>query len=165
VDPSRQIIDRMSPRAFYPGDILHYLWKFKHPRIQTLGISRTNWGRDARESVGIQDHGTLWVAGRIQRDEIKSEEGWEFPQISLMAPPTETKKEWLVPIVCNCIPYTTIAHAKFDPDLHRFRGQTVRGWRPLFSYLAKLGVLRSSPELDYMIGERTWEMVPRELRV
>lgn len=126
----------------YPAELVALLWRHKHPRYFSVRIETNRWGDRQRDAVGLKPHGTIQLATVGDRDDIFT-------------------------VVCDCIPYTTIRDAVFDQDLGRWREghKLIRGWRPLLSNLAKGGFLYPSEELDYLIGERTWQSVPKEHRL
>jgi hypothetical protein len=155
----------MPPRSLYPGDLLNLLWRHKHTRVQSIGIEANRWGRQQREAVGLSPHGTLWVSGCFEKEEIKSPLGRDFPDLVLMAPAREVSKEYLFPVPCNNIPYAPVKDATFNPETHRFEGNVARGWRHLLTLLVGAGILRGCAELTYMTGEDTWEMMPKPLRI
>lgn len=144
-----------------PGEFLGILWRHKHPRIATLGIERNRWGERAREAIGMAPHGTLWVAGCFRREVIN--ERTEWPELELREPVHEPQKEYLILVRANSLPYTLrMSTATIDPKTKQMRGEYVRGWRPFLAWLCERGILYPHPELDYLMGESSRALTPRE---
>ena len=155
---------RETPRCMYPNELVSLLVRHKHPRIRSIGVESNRWGRRARESVGLPLHGTTWVSGIFDVDEIKDmRQHW--PEIPFLAPSREEQKESLFPVPANCIPYTTIRSGHFDLDQHRFKGTVLRGWRPLLEDLVTAGVLYPHEELSFLTGVDTWKTSPKHFHL
>ena len=132
--------NREPERCMYPGEFVALLWEHKHPRLTSIGVETNRFGARIRKDVGVIASGTVWVAD-------------------------EHEKMMFELIPCDCLPYTTIKDASFNPDKNKFEGETARSWRRMLLDLCKGGCLCPSLELSYLLGLDTTELTPKELRV
>jgi hypothetical protein len=126
----------------YPGEFVSILHKFKHPRVLSIGVESNRWGARPREEAGFDPQGTIWVSDYYD-------------------------KEMLFVVSCNVLPYASIKTKTWDPDKTRWseKGEFVRGWRVALASLVKSGHLCSHKTLSFLIGEDTFKLLPKELRV
>ena len=164
----RQLLMREPVRCMYPDELLSCLQEFKHSRLASIGVLATRFGEQAREAVGLIPAGTIWVS-EVRAEQ--SENGLFYDRCrrvgldEAVEGDPEGERDIIYTIPKNCIPYTTISKSSFDEKAHRFTGETARGWRSLFSTMTSCGYFRPSSRLTWMIGEDSWLLTPRHLRI
>lgn len=133
---------REFPRCMYPGEFVSLLQKFKHPRVSSIGVESNRWGARMREEAGFGPQGTVWVADSYEKDNL-----------------------FVIP--CNVIPYSSIKTKTWNESTTRWseEGELARGWRTALATLVKSGHLNSHSDLSFLIGEDTFKLLPKELRV
>lgn len=139
-DPRLQVFPRCPPHSMTTAELMEILQRFKHPRLNSIGIISNRWGDRIRREVGLVGrYGSVYVATCTDR---------ELP--------------YLIPL--DSIPYMTRREAFWDEKQNRFRQDfgrvTVRGWRNLLANLVKDRSLRPDDELSYLIGEDTFKLAP-----
>ena len=137
----RLLLNRAPAQTFTPGEILTIIWDNLHPRLSSAGLAYSERTNQGRKDAHFCEMCTIWVADVRERHVCD--------QIPL-----------------NSVPYISIWTKEWSEEKTEWSesGEMVIGWRRALYNMMGQGFLCTNDDMDYLIGESTWNLIPASFR-